>query len=76
MKCAIEVPAFLLIVEIQVGHQNLKGFNRKCKREENDELPRNSIQKMLRVEEQKCRLLGIPDRLEWHLHPWMLIQFL
>lgn len=24
MQCAVEIPALLLIVEIQVGHQNLK----------------------------------------------------
>lgn len=36
MQCAIEIPALLLIVEIQVGHQNLKRLNRTCSREEND----------------------------------------
>lgn len=28
MKCPIEVPTLLFIVEIQIGHQNLKGLNR------------------------------------------------
>lgn len=36
MQCAVEIPALLLIVEIQVGHQNLKRLNRTCSREEND----------------------------------------
>lgn len=35
MQCAVEIPALLLIVEIQVGHQNLERFNRTCSREEN-----------------------------------------
>lgn len=59
MKCPIKVPALLLIMEIQVGHQNLKVIKciQKCRKEENYELPSSDIQKMLRGEELNSRFL-------------------
>jgi hypothetical protein len=41
----VEISALLLVVEIQVGHQDLKRLNRRCGRGENDELPRNGTKR-------------------------------
>lgn len=34
VECAVEVSALLLIVEVQVGHQNLSKLSRRCSRGE------------------------------------------
>lgn len=45
MKCSIEVSALLLIVEIQIGYQNLQGANKRQKaRHKMTNIPRKTHQ--------------------------------